>query len=71
MRLIAVNGQAEERMTLEGDVLHPGAILLGEWDAAVERHDRFEANGNRYEVLFVHEENAYQKKCEVAYLGPA
>lgn len=71
-RLIPQHGNMSPlRETLDGEAVQPDYVLLGEFDSNMARWDKFEDNGRRYQVLFVHEKKAYEVKGEVKYLGEA
>lgn len=70
LRLIPQHGNMSPlRETLDGEAVQPDYVLLGAWDADIQRWDTFVDNGRRYIVLFVHEKATYEKKGEVKYLG--
>jgi len=70
LRLIPQHGNmSPERTTLDGEAAQPNYILLGNYDADIQRWDTFTDQGRRYQVLFVHEKASYEKKGEVLYLG--
>jgi hypothetical protein len=72
MRLIPQHGNTSPlRETLDGEAVQPDYILLGEWNADMQRWDTFTDLGRRYQVLFVHEKSSYERKGEVKYLGEA
>lgn len=71
MRLIPQDANAAERETLDGSVVQPNYMLLGVWNAAMTRGDRFTNSGTRYEVVYVHEKRDYQTKGEVITRGEA
>lgn len=72
MRLIPQQGNMSPlRETLDGEAVQPDYVLLGEWNADIQRWDTFEDAGRRYQVLFVHEKSSYERKGEVKYLGEA
>ena len=68
-RLIPLQSGAAERHTQDGKLVQPGYALLLEWDGDVKRGDQFALAGRRYEVVFVNENQSYELKGEVAYLG--
>lgn len=70
-RLIPLQAGGPERHTLDGKVVEPGYHLLMDWGADMHRGDLFVIHGRRYEVVFVVENQSYQMKGEVAYLGDA
>ena len=69
MRLIPLGDGAQERFTANGETVTPAYMLLGEYTADLERWDEFTLNGRRYEVVFLNENQQYEKKAEVAYRG--
>ena len=72
MRLIPQSGTVgTERETLDGMVVQPTYVLLGEWNAGMARGDRFTYGGTRYEVVWVHENRNYETKGEVITRGEA
>ena len=71
MRLIPQGVGTPERTTIDGVAAQPTMVLLGVWDAGMERGDRFVHNGIRYEVVFVHDKRDYQVKGEVITRGTA
>lgn len=58
-----------ERTTLDGKVVVPSAILLGEDDLNVAIGDRFIGWGAEWEVVHVHERQAYQRKADLIRHG--
>lgn len=71
MRMIPLTEVTSERHTLDGKVVTPEWMLMGRYDAVVERGDQFELNGDLYEVVHVQEKKDYQTKAETVYLGSA
>lgn len=71
MRLVPITTTAFERQTLDGKVVTPQFVLLCEWDAVVERGDKFSLLGKRYEVVHVQEKREYMTKGETILLGDA
>lgn len=71
MRLIPLSSFAAERNTLEGKSILPDFMLLGLYDAGMDRWDRFVLNGNRYEIVHVQENKEYFTKGETVFLGEA
>lgn len=69
MRLIPISTTAFERGTLDGEAVTPEFVLLGEWDCAMSRGDKFVLDGKRYEVVHVQEKRDYQTKGETVYRG--
>jgi len=71
MRLIPLGDKSPVRQTLDGEAAQPDYMLLGEWNADLQRWDKFEDQGHRYQVLFIHEKSSYERKGEVKYIGDA
>ena len=72
MRLIPQGSTVNtERETLDGVSVQPTMVLLGAFDAGMERGDRFVTNGFRYEIVFVHDKRDYEAKGEVITRGVA
>lgn len=71
MRLIPISTTAFERLTLDGKTVAPQFVLQGEWDCEMQRGDRFELDGKRYEIVHLQEKQEYQKKGETILLGDA
>jgi len=69
MRLIPLGDGAQERFTASGEAVTPSYMLMAEHTADLERWDEFTLNGRRYEVVFLNENQQYEKKAEVAYRG--
>lgn len=68
-RLIPLQSGATERHSQDGKLVQPTYALLAEWDADMQRGDKFTLNGRRYEVVFINENQSYELKGEVIYLG--
>lgn len=69
-RLIPLQGAMTPlRETLDGEAVQPTHILLGEYDVSLARWDKFEDQGHRYQVVWIHAKIAYEQKGEVIYLG--
>lgn len=58
-----------ERTTLDGRVVVPSAILMGDLTLNVEIGDRFVRWGVEWEVVHVHERNEYQTKADIVRNG--
>lgn len=58
-----------ERVTADGRAVRPSYMLVGKYDAIIERYDTFFKDGREYQVVFVLENQQYQVKAEVAYVG--
>jgi hypothetical protein len=69
MRLIPAQDGAPERLTSDGVQISPKYMLMGVWDADMDRWDRFTVAGQVYEVVSVNQNLQYETKGEVAYLG--
>lgn len=69
MRLIPSQDGSIERLTADGVAVSPSYMLMGRWDADLQRWDRFMLDGTEYEVVFVNQNTQYETKGEVAYLG--
>jgi hypothetical protein len=57
------------RRTLDGIEITPEYLLLGTWDADIERGDTFFVDGVKYEVAFVQPDRSYEVRAEVVYRG--
>lgn len=71
MRLIPLQDGAPELMTSDGVQISPTYILMGAWDADMQRGDRFTVGTGHYEVVSINQNRQYETKGEVAYLGRA
>lgn len=69
LRLNPLQDAASERTSADGRSLTPGYMLVGPVTADIKRMDTFTKDGRRYEVVFVVENQQYQVKAEVIYLG--
>lgn len=69
LRLIPLQDSTQERQTPDGRKVAPGYMLHGRHTADIKRMDTFTKEGRRYEVVFVVENQQYQVKAEVIYLG--
>jgi hypothetical protein len=69
MRLIPLQDGAAEQLTSNGTQVSPTYMLLGVYDADMERWDRFTVDGREYEVVSINQNRQYETKGEVAYLG--
>lgn len=70
MRMIPTNFEGEQE-TLDGKRVSPTHVLMGEYNAEMERGDRFLFKGSMYEVTYVQEKQDYQVKGWAHYIGPA
>lgn len=69
LRLLPQEDGATERVTAEGERATPEYVLLGTYDADMQRFDAFEYDGRRYEVVWISENRQYEIKGEVVHLG--
>jgi hypothetical protein len=61
--------QLPERVTPDGSLAVPEYILIGRYDAAIERGDWFYHEGVKYQVVFIHPDKSYEIRAEVVYRG--
>lgn len=69
LRLVPLQDATQDRRDSTGSVVTPGYMLVGPYTADIKRGDKFTKEGRRYEVVFVVENQQYQVKGEVIYLG--
>jgi hypothetical protein len=69
MRLIPASDGAQERFTADGEAVRPSYMLMGKFDADMERWDELIVDGIRYQIVFVNQNRQYQTKGEVVYRG--
>lgn len=69
LRLIPLGDGAEERLTADGRQVAPSYMLLGTHLADMQRWDEFAVDGRRYQIVFINQNQQYEIKGEVAYLG--
>lgn len=69
MRLIPLQDGAPERTNADGKEVVPQYMLMGSFDADLQRWDSFTLNGERYQIVFVNRNRSYETKGEVVYLG--
>lgn len=70
MRLLPQEDGATARTTSEGETATPEYVLLGMYDANMQRWDKFVLeDGRRFEIVFISENRQYQTKGEAVYLG--
>jgi len=69
LRLIPLQDGSTERYDANGKQVFPQYMLMGPFDADLQRWDYFELNGDRYQIVFINRNRSYQTKGEVAYLG--
>jgi hypothetical protein len=68
-RLIPLQDGTTERYDANGKQVFPQYMLMGQFDADMERWDVFELNGDRYQIVHINQNRQYETKGEVAYLG--
>ena len=68
-RLIPSVDGAQERTLADGRAVNPGYMLMGSAGADLLRFDEFTIAGRRYQVVFINENQQYEVKGEVAYIG--
>jgi hypothetical protein len=69
MRLIPLQDGQTERYDANGKQVFPQYMLMGMYDADMQRWDFFQLNGTRYQIVFIDENTQYQVKGEAVYLG--
>lgn len=69
LRLVPLQDATQDRTDATGNVVSPGYMLIGPYSADIKRGDTFTKEGRRYEVVFILENQQYQVKGEVTYLG--
>jgi hypothetical protein len=69
MRLIPLGDGATERLTANGQAVSPQYMLMGLYDADMQRFDSFTVGNDRYDVVFVNENRQYETKGEVYFRG--
>ena len=69
MRLIPLGDGATERQAEDGAMVRPTYMLLGRYDANMQRGDTFTKDGRRYRVVYINENSQYERKGEVVYVG--
>lgn len=69
LRLVPLQDATQDRTDNAGNIVSPGYMLVGRYSADIQRGDIFTKEGRRYEVVFVLENQQYQVKGEVTYLG--
>jgi hypothetical protein len=68
LRLLPQEDGATERTTAEGETATPQYMLMGPWNANMQRWDEFELDGIRYQVVYI-DDRKYELKGEVIRLG--
>lgn len=69
LRLQPAQDGVGERTTADGRSVRPSYMLIGPHTASIQRFDEFTVGTRRYQVVFVQENQQYQVKAEVAYVG--
>jgi hypothetical protein len=69
LRLNPLQDAVQSRTTADGKQVLPQYMLMGEYNADLDRGDTFTVDGRRYEVVFVLQNKQYQVKAEVYYRG--
>jgi hypothetical protein len=69
MRLIPLQDGSQERLDANGKLVTPAYMLMGAYNADMERWDTFELGEKRYQIVFINQNTQYETKGEVAYLG--
>jgi hypothetical protein len=69
LRLIPLGDGAAERTTADGKSVAPSYMLMGTYLADIQRWDEFTVDGRRYQIVFINQNQQYEVKGEVAYLG--
>lgn len=69
MRLIPQQDGATQQTTADGQQVVPQYVLMGRWDADMQRGDTFVIDGQTYEVVFVNLNSQYERKGEVYFRG--
>lgn len=65
----STGADSKARFTADGQQVSPDYVLMGTYDADVERWDIFFLDGREYEVVFVNQNRQYEVKAEVVYRG--
>lgn len=70
-RLISLGtgGGAVERRTVDGQMVFPDFVLLGEYTANLQNGDVFFIDGIKYEIVYVRLDRRYELWGEVSYRG--
>jgi hypothetical protein len=68
LRLLPQEDGATARTTAEGETATPEYMLMGPWNANMQRYDEFELNGVRYQIVYI-DDRQYELKGEVVRLG--
>jgi hypothetical protein len=68
LRLLPQEDGATERTTAEGESATPQFMLMGPWNANMQRFDEFTLDGVRYQVVYI-DDRKYELKGEVVRLG--
>ena len=67
MRLITMNqsGEAVSRSSLDGTIVQPNYVLLGEYDADINEGDTFQMQGLEARVVYVRADRRYETWADV------
>lgn len=68
LRLLPQEDGATARTTAEGETATPEYMLMGPWDANMERFDEFQIGTTRYQIVYI-DDRKYELKGEVVRLG--
>ena len=68
LRLLPQEDGATARTTAEGETATPQYMLMGPWNANMQRFDEFVLDGVRYQVVYI-DDRKYELKGEVVRLG--
>ena len=68
LRLLPQEDGATARTTAEGETATPEYMLMGPWNANMQRFDEFELDGVRYQIVYI-DDRKYELKAEVIRLG--
>jgi hypothetical protein len=69
MRLIPQQGPLPEQITADGQRVIPQYVLMGTYQADMQRWDEFLLDGKRYQITDVQHNRQYETKGWVFYLG--
>lgn len=63
MRVVHLSDRDRPTITVDGRTYQAEVMLLGTWDATIERRDRWSSDGQEYEVLEVQAGHGYETKA--------
>lgn len=69
VRMVPLQDATGERQNEDGTLVRPSYMLVCRYDVNLQRFDEFATGGRRYKVVFILENQQYQVKGEVAFLG--